>query len=33
MNIVLDEAVEEVSGTEKHQIGMIVNFLFFIFLT
>ncbi|KAI9012162.1 ribonucleoprotein LSM domain-containing protein [Phycomyces nitens] len=24
MNIVLDEAVEEISETEKHQIGMIV---------
>ncbi|KAI7864726.1 hypothetical protein BDF14DRAFT_1731608, partial [Spinellus fusiger] len=24
MNIVLDEAVEDVSETEKHQIGMIV---------
>lgn len=25
MNIVLDEAVEEVSATERHSIGMVVN--------
>lgn len=26
MNIVLDEAVEEVSASEKHEIGMVVSF-------
>lgn len=32
MNIVLDETVEEVSPTEKHNIGMVVRFFFFLFV-
>jgi small nuclear ribonucleoprotein G len=32
MNIVLDETVEEISATEKHNIGMVVISLIHIYL-
>jgi small nuclear ribonucleoprotein G len=32
MNIVLDETVEEVSATEKHNIGMVVKYRLYVMI-